>query len=78
MSLEEAAREIRYRFLYHIAYAHGYQRILTAHHARDHAETILLHQVRGSGARGLSGIPVHNQMVVKAILCLKGRSYSLV
>lgn len=71
MSLEEAAREIRYRFLYHIAYAHGYQRILTAHHARDHAETILLHQVRGSGARGLSGIPVHNQMVVRPFLCLR-------
>ena len=65
MSVEEAARELRYAFLERTAAAEGFcDGILTAHHADDNAETMLLNLVRGTGAAGLAGIPP-----VRGIVC---------
>lgn len=55
-SLEEAARELRYRSLLSEAEAFGADRIAVAHHADDCAETVLFHLARGTGLRGLGGI----------------------
>lgn len=57
LSVEEAARTLRYGFLERTAREQGCERILTAHHADDNAETMLLNLIRGTGVRGLSGIP---------------------
>ncbi|MCA9119754.1 MAG: tRNA lysidine(34) synthetase TilS [Planctomycetaceae bacterium] len=57
-SLEEAARIARYGFLVEIAKQVGARYIATAHTADDQAETILHRIVRGTGIRGLGGIPV--------------------
>ena len=57
LSVEEAARALRYDFLEATAKAVGAERILTAHHREDNAETILLNLIRGTGLRGLCGIP---------------------
>lgn len=57
ISLEEAGRELRYRFLEATAAAHGYTKVALGHHADDNAETLLLNLLRGSGRRGLGGIP---------------------
>lgn len=68
MNLEEAARELRYAFLERCADELGCTRIATAHNADDNAETVLLHLVRGSGARGLSGIPPRRGRLIRPLL----------
>ena len=57
-ALEEAGRMARYDFFrQHGGPAGRRQRIATAHHAADQAETVLLNLVRGTGMQGLAGIP---------------------
>ncbi|MDP4099196.1 tRNA lysidine(34) synthetase TilS [Paenibacillus sp. P96] len=53
---QEAARELRYRFLHEIAARYEARSIALAHHADDQAETVMLHLLRGSGPGGLSGM----------------------
>ena len=67
-SLETAARTLRYRFLEETAAAHRCDRIATAHHAEDNAETVLLNLIRGSAARGLGGIPPVRGPFVRPLL----------
>lgn len=55
-SLEENARTVRYKFLSEVAAESGAAAIVTAHHQRDQAETILHNVIRGTGLRGLAGI----------------------
>ncbi|MBI5579236.1 MAG: tRNA lysidine(34) synthetase TilS [Deltaproteobacteria bacterium] len=57
LSLEEAARQVRYAFFEEVCAANGYAKIALGHHADDNAETLLLHLLRGSGRLGLAGIP---------------------
>ncbi|HEV8537699.1 MAG TPA: tRNA lysidine(34) synthetase TilS [Bacteroidota bacterium] len=57
-SIQETARDLRYGFLTKLRTSIGFQKIATAHHANDNAETILLNLVRGTGIHGLTGIPV--------------------
>jgi tRNA(Ile)-lysidine synthase len=55
--IESAARKIRYDFLLSLAEKHGARYVLTGHTADDQAETILHRIVRGTGLRGLAGMP---------------------
>ncbi len=57
-NLEASARQARYQFLARVAHEVGAGWVVTAHHADDQAETILLHILRGSGLRGLGGMQV--------------------
>lgn len=56
LSTEEAARDLRYAFLRRAAGEAGCERIYTAHHADDNAETVLLNLIRGTGLAGLTGM----------------------
>jgi tRNA(Ile)-lysidine synthase len=56
MSIEEAAREMRYRFLFGVAVQQGARAVVVAHNADDQAETVLMHLLRGAGSRGLRGM----------------------
>ena len=56
LSLEEAAREVRYNFLAGVAAEVGAERVAVGHTADDHVETILMHLIRGSGTRGMRGL----------------------
>ena len=68
LGIEIAARKLRYEFLERTAQAQGCSRIATAHNADDNAETVLMHLLRGSGLRGLCGIPPVRGNVVRPLL----------
>ena len=65
LSEETAARRLRYEALDQAA-PDGV--IVTAHHAGDNAETVLFHLIRGSGLRGLCGIPPKNGRILRPML----------
>ncbi|MFC2046996.1 tRNA lysidine(34) synthetase TilS [Chloroflexota bacterium] len=56
ISLEEAGREARYRFLTDTARSIGAKEVAVGHTVDDHIETILMHLIRGTGTRGLRGL----------------------
>jgi len=56
-SLEEGAREVRYRFYGTVAREVGARRVALGHQADDNAESIMMHLLRGTGPKGLTGIP---------------------
>ena len=56
LSLEEAAREVRYTFLAEVARSIGVSQVAVGHTIDDHIETILMHLIRGTGTRGLRGL----------------------
>ncbi len=66
--LEETARTMRYDFLQKTAAQMGADLIATAHTANDNAETILFHLARGSGLRGLGGIPPKRGRIIRPLL----------
>ena len=69
LSIEEAARELRYRFLYEQAHKNNAQAVAVGHTADDQVETVLMHFLRGAGLTGLKGmtyrslLPVFNDSV---------------
>ncbi|UCB43580.1 MAG: tRNA lysidine(34) synthetase TilS [Dehalococcoidales bacterium] len=60
-SLEESAREVRYTFLAEIARSIGTDRVVVGHTLDDHAETVLMHLIRGTGTTGLRGLQPLNR-----------------
>ncbi|GAK49326.1 tRNA(Ile)-lysidine synthase [Candidatus Moduliflexus flocculans] len=69
LSPQDAARSARYQFFFDLAAKIGAQKIATAHHADDQAETVLLGLIRGVGLHGLGGIqPVSNGIIIRPLL----------
>lgn len=75
IGIEETARDERYRFLYRIAEKTKSIAVLTAHHADDQIETVLMNFIRGAGLAGLSGMKTcsitpysHNISLVRPLL----------
>ena len=56
LSIEEAARCLRYRFLFAQAEIHAAQAVAVGHNADDQVETVLMHLLRGAGLSGLRGM----------------------
>ena len=69
LSTQQAARELRYQWFEEIRKDFKYDFLLTAHHADDDIETFLINLSRGTGLRGLTGIPMVNNTVVRPLLC---------
>ena len=68
LSVELAAREVRYQFLEEIRAEKKFDKITTGHHANDQAETVLFNFVRGSGWGGLAGILPKRKNIVRPLL----------
>lgn len=68
MATQEAARVLRYQWFEEIRYTHQYNYILTAHHADDNIETLLMNFFRGTGIRGLTGIREQNGWLRRPLL----------
>ncbi|HPS63884.1 MAG TPA: tRNA lysidine(34) synthetase TilS [Bacteroidales bacterium] len=68
VSIQMAARELRYDWFEKIRAEHGYKVVATAHHLRDQAETFLINLVRGTGIAGLHGIPIRSGNVVRPLM----------
>ena len=69
-SLEEAAREARYAFFDRCLKKKPTAWLLTAHTASDQAETVIMNLLRGSGLRGLKGIPAQRGRILRPLLAL--------
>jgi tRNA(Ile)-lysidine synthase len=69
-STEEAARILRYNALNDICQNIGFNKIATAHHMGDNAETVLLNLFKGSGLKGVSGIPRMRENIIRPIMCI--------
>jgi tRNA(Ile)-lysidine synthase len=68
---EEAGRNIRYEAFYDCFKKNKCNKIAIAHNKNDNAETILFHLFRGSGIKGLTGIPIIRNQIIRPILCVK-------
>lgn len=70
LSIEEAARKLRYQELENISKQQDCSKIITAHNLNDNAETVLMNLFSGSGLSGLSGIPIKRDKIIRPFLCL--------
>ncbi|NVJ88278.1 MAG: tRNA lysidine(34) synthetase TilS [Flavobacteriaceae bacterium] len=68
ISIQIAARELRYQWFQEIAKNHNFDYIATAHHADDNLETFLINLSRGSGLEGFTGIPSKNGNIIRPLL----------
>jgi len=71
ISIQMAARELRYQWFSQISQHFGYDVIALAHHQNDAIETILLNLTRGTGIAGMHGILSKNGHIVRPLLFLK-------
>ncbi len=69
ISIEMAARELRYSWFSSLAEKINAQAVAVAHHADDNVETLLMHLIRGAGLKGLAGISPKNGLIVRPLLC---------
>ena len=70
LSIEEAARKLRYENLESIAKKLKCDKIVTAHNQSDNTETILMNLFSGTGLSGLAGIPIQRGKIIRPLLCL--------
>lgn len=70
VSIEMAARELRYNYFRQLKEELKAESICVAHHKDDNAETVLMNLVRGTGLTGLTGIRPKNGCIIRPLLCV--------
>ncbi|MDX1939793.1 MAG: tRNA lysidine(34) synthetase TilS [Saprospiraceae bacterium] len=68
ISIQMAARDLRYEWLEQIRQQNDFQWIATAHHLNDSIETLFYNFAKGTGIRGLQGIPMKNNRIIRPLL----------
>src|SRR5690554_2585669 len=72
ISIQMAARDLRYAWLEEIRASNSYDYIAVAHHQTDSVETVLLNLVRGTGIAGMHGILPKRGNIVRPVLAFTG------
>ena len=67
-SIQILARELRYEWLENIRLLNRYDHIATAHHLNDSIETFIYNFAKGTGLKGLLGIPIRNEQIIRPLL----------
>ena len=70
VSIEMAARELRYHWFEQLREDIGAAGICVAHHRDDSVETVILNMARGTGVHGLTGIRPRNGYILRPLLCV--------
>lgn len=68
LSIQLAARKLRYDWFNEVLAKENYDYLLTAHHLDDQLETFLINFTRGTGLEGLTGIPAQNEKIIRPLL----------
>jgi tRNA(Ile)-lysidine synthase len=68
LSIQMAARELRYSYFNTLINQHHFTKLVTAHHADDHVETFFINLLRSSGIQGLTGIPLQHENIIRPLL----------
>ena len=68
LSIQMAAREIRYNWFYELMQENGYDYLVIAHNLNDSIETMVLNILRGTGIKGLVGISPKNGNIIRPLL----------
>lgn len=68
LSIQVAARKLRYDWFYEQLEEKEFGYLLTAHHLEDSLETFLINLTRGTGLEGLTGIPIQNDKIIRPLL----------
>jgi tRNA(Ile)-lysidine synthase len=68
LSVQMAARELRYRWFENIRKEHGYDAIAVAHNLNDNIETLLINLIRGTGIAGLTGMKPASHNIIRPLL----------
>lgn len=68
LSIEMAARELRYSWFKELKMAHDFTKVALAHHGDDQIETFFINMLRGSGIKGLKGMRVQNDFYIRPLL----------
>lgn len=71
ISIEMAARELRYQWFEQLRVELSAQAVAVAHHEQDNVETVLLNLIRGTGIKGLTGMSPQNGYIVRPLLAVK-------
>jgi len=71
ISIQMAARELRYEWFRELCSQFGYTHVAMAHHLDDQAETFFINLARGSGIKGLSGMPAVQDVFIRPLLFAK-------
>lgn len=76
LSIQMAARELRYEWFEKIRSGHGYDKISVAHNLNDNIETLLINLTRGTGITGLTGMKPLNNNIIRPMLFAKRQDIS--
>ena len=68
LSIQLAARKLRYEWFSELLVENNLDFVLTAHHLDDEIETFLINLTRGTGLEGLTGIPAKNEQIIRPLL----------
>ena len=73
LSIQQAARTLRYEWFETLRREHGYRKVAVAHNADDNLETFFINLLRGAGLGGLTGITAETESIVRPLINMSRR-----